>query len=481
MLNQIKRNFHKLRVPQGYSGDLRLHKVRFERFTQGESIAEIGGKSLFASGDGIVWKKLKQDSLTVEEGTEIYEVVNFPRWLRIIPLNAAISFLALFVAYLTYMNQRKFNKEQLQNTKIEIGLKDPQFSVQKIKETLIQPKPEPKVKGPLIENPQLTRWWLERLEEPIERGVDVVYGPKGIGKSTFMERLCHVLSNPGMLKKYSDTKTQFVSVYLEIKKQQKGVWSTFYRGLGVKGDSTNDEVLLQKSLRELIDQGKKPILILDNLQNILPRIDDDSEGANFIKDLILTFTARGLAKVILLSSDQHLPDRVGSLSTIDKGSDVDAFQFSYQEGEEVTNWMKQVAEMYSRSVADEDLQLYLKYHGSLRDFKDFCSNYKEISLREYLKATIEDLLVSLRIQSNRLQVDKPELKKLFKPLFEGSVIEFPLKMEDFFLWLLEDNFIRRNKKFHFAFNSRISESAMRVYLEEHGDSEFLKGIINQLK
>jgi len=54
-------------------------------------------------------------------------------------------------------------------------------------------------------------------------------------------------------------------------------------------------------------------------------------------------------------------------------------------------------------------------------------------------------------------------------------------MEDFFLWLLEDNFIRRNKKFHFAFNSRISESAMRVYLEEHGDSEFLKEMINQLK
>ena len=133
------------------------------------------------------------------------------------------------------------------------------------------------------------------------------------------------------------------------------------------------------------------------------------------------------------------------------------------------------------SVTDEDLQLYLKHHGSLRDFKDFCSNYKDISLREYLKATIEDLLVSLRIQSNRLQVDKPELKKLFKPLFEGSVVEFPLKIENFFLWLLEDNFIRRNKKFYFAFNSRISESAMRVYFEEHGDSEFLKEIINQLK
>ena len=292
MLNQIKRNFHKLRVPQGYSGELRLYKFRFERFTQGESIAEIGGKSLFASGDGIVWKKLKQENLTVEEGTEIYEVVNFPPWLRIIPPNAAISFLALFVAYLTYMNQRKLDKEQLQNTKIEIGLKDPQFSVQKIKETLTQAKRAPEVEGPLIENPELTCWWIEHLEEPIERGADVVYGPKGIGKSTFIERLCHVLSNPDMLKKYSDTKTQFVSVYVDLREQEGKLWLNLYSELGVRGYSINNKIILEDCLKDLIEEGKKPVLIFDNVQDILKGDYKSSEGASFIKDLILTFTAR---------------------------------------------------------------------------------------------------------------------------------------------------------------------------------------------
>ena len=100
---------------------------------------------------------------------------------------------------------------------------------------MTQPKPEPKVKGHLIENSQLTLWWIEHLKEPIRRGVDVVYGPKGIGKSTFMERLCHVISNPDMLKKYSDTKTQFVSVYVDLEARKENLWANLYSRLGVKG------------------------------------------------------------------------------------------------------------------------------------------------------------------------------------------------------------------------------------------------------
>jgi len=294
-----------------------------------------------------------------------------------------------------------------------------------------------------------------------------------------MERLCHVLSNPGMLKKYSDTKTQFVSFYLDFEARKDSLWANLYSRLGVKGYSTNDEVLFEECLEELVKERKKPVLIFDNVQHILLEVDNYSEGANFIRKLILNFSAKGLAKVILVSSDQHLPSRIGSLSTIDEGSDVKSFPFSYPEGEEVTNWMKQVAEMDSRSVTDEDLQLYLKHHGSLRDFKDFCSNYKDMTLREYLKESIKEFLKSLRIQIKDSKVDKAELEEVLKPLFQDSVMEFPGEMEGLFLRLIEKNFIRRFDEDYITFNSRISESAMRVYFGEHGDSEFLKELINE--
>ena len=216
MFTRIARNFAKIRVPRDFSGELELRKNNWERVTKGEPIAYIGGQPLKAEANGIIMKPLSSQGSSVSEGAEIYQFFDF----------GGLKFgLSLFLAPLI----------TLYLIKLEIELRHPSASIRRIKKTLTQPKPGPRVEGPLIENPELTRWWIERLEEPIRRGVDVVYGPKGIGKSTFMERLCHVISNPDMLKKYSDTKTQFVSVYVDLEARKENLWANLYSRLGVKG------------------------------------------------------------------------------------------------------------------------------------------------------------------------------------------------------------------------------------------------------
>ena len=460
MFTRIVRNFAKIRVPRDFSGELELRKNNWERITKGEPIAYIGGQPLKAEANGVIMKPLFRQGSSVSEGAEIYQFFDF----------GGLKFgLSLFLAPLI----------TLYLIKLEIELRHPSASIRRIKKTLIQPKPGPRVEGPLIENPELTHWWIKRLEEPIRRGVDVVYGPKGIGKSTFMRRLCHVISNPEVLEKYSDTKTQFVSMYFDLKEQKENLWLNLYSALGAQGYSRNNKIMLGDCLKDLTEQGKKPILIFDNVQDILQGDYKSSEGAALIKELVIDFAGKRLAKVILVSSDQHISDKIRYLSIIDEECDVHDFLFSYQEGEEVIQWMNQVAKMYSRSPTTEDLQVYLKHHGSLRKFYEFCFYCKEMTLREYLKETIKKRLTTLRTQIKVSRTEEDELKEVLKPLFEHSVMEFPGEMEGLFLRLIEKNFIRRFDEDYITFNSRTSESVLRVYFGEHGDSEFLKELINE--
>jgi len=132
------------------------------------------------------------------------------------------------------------------------------------------------------------------------------------------------------------------------------------------------------------------------------------------------------------------------------------------------------------SVTDEDLQLYLKHHGSLRDFKDFCYNYKDISLREYLEVMISKVLDSLDGKLEKWKVKESEFKDLLKTLCRNPNMRFPYRMEDIFSDLLWSNLIRMCTESRITFNSKFSESVLRVYCGEPGDSEFLKELINKL-
>ena len=499
MLARTARSFSKLRVPEGYSGDLKLFKFGFQTFSPGEEIARVGDKPLLAETSGMVWSTVR-DGLFVEEGLEIYEVFQFPSWFQTLPVKATLFFFGVYLVSLPFKNQSKEKQKNLEESLFppQPGVKPALIgnayyskkNLNKLKEVLSRTKPEPETRGALIESPDLIVRWIEHLDWHMSRGVDVLYGPTGIGKSTFVKRLCHVLSNSRVLQKYSSTKTQFAPLYFDLEKIKGNLWESLYSNLGVVNHSRIGEALLKECLQELTKEGKIPIIIFDNAEFILPELDNDLQGARFIRDLILDLTEEGLAKVLLVTNEHQLPNRIRSLRLVDEGCDVHEFLFNYLEGDEVINWMNQVAAMYNRPVNKKDLELFLKYNGSLRRFEHFCARHNDIGLREYLKYSIQKQLDLLTIQIQKSQVDQSELKRLLEPLFSKPKMRFPYKIKDLLLKLIEDDFIKGIGKqritsktsapFYITFNSRISESALRVYFKEHGDSEFLKELINQI-
>ena len=143
--------------------------------------------------------------------------------------------------------------------------------------------------------------------------------------------------------------------------------------------------------------------------------------------------------------------------------------------------MKQVAEIYTRSVTDEDLQLYLKYHGSLREFKDFCSNYKDITLREYLVRTIKQDMRTISLKRNELDSSSEEFMNVIQQLCSQEKIRASNGFRKIVLKLEEANFLRIVEPPFYSFNSRASESSLRVYCGVVGDSEFLKEVYEDSK
>jgi len=469
MLTRFARSFSKLKIPEGYSGELKLYKTGFQTFSQGDNIARVGDKLLFAETSGIVWSRISRDGLFVEEGSEICEVIQFPSWFQTLPLKTALLFFGVYLVSLVPKSQAK-----------EPYPKRIRKDLKRLKEVMCQSKPEPKVEGFLIESPDLTAEWINYLDQPMSRGVDIVYGTYGIGKSIFMQRLCHVLSNSQVLRKYSSTKTQFAPLYLNLRTAKQDLWKKFCSKLGVTNDSVDKKVLFEKCLEELNKEGKKPVLIFDNPEWILIPHDNYSEGARFIRNLVLDLTEKRLAKVVIVTNENQFADRVRSLRLIDQDCDVHEFVFNFLEGEEVIKWMNQIGEIHNNSVSNEDLELFMKYSGSLRLFEKFCRE-KETDVRAFLQFFIRREITQTRGWIRRSQVDESELDELVKPLFKDSKMKLPYQMESLFSGLIEDNILRKVSPLYVTFDSRTSESALRVYFKEHGDSEFLKELINQIK
>ena len=222
------------------------------------------------------------------------------------------------------------------------------------------------------------------------------------------------------------------------------------------------------------------MLIFDTPEWIIFPHDNYSEGARFIRNLVLDLTEKRLAKVVIVTNENQFADRVRSLRLIDQDCDVHEFVFNCLEGEEVIKWMNQIGEIHNKSVSNEDLELFMKYYGSLRLFEKFCRE-KETDLRAFLRFFIGREITRARGRIRRSQVDESELDELVKPLFKDSKMKLPYQMESLFSGLIEDNILRKVSPLYVTFDSRISESALRVYFKEHGDSEFLKESINQIK
>ena len=396
---RVFRRFSKLKVPEGFSGDLKLlSKTSGNYIRKGEIIALIGEKSLIAHESGLVLKCLSEEGSEVFEDSEIYQVIRVTSKLK------AVSLLTGVLGYLFYESLAKEEPKDLNQ----------------VNTLITTPKPKPQANQ--IKRTQELKAWLSMLEEPFHRGVEVVQGPKGTGKSTFMQKLAYTLSKSGR-------PCMYYSFYGETS------WSSFYRSIGVQA---NDCLLLKRALESLTNK-QVPVLIFDNAEL----------SKEFLASL-LEFSEKGLAKVILVSSDSPYKPELADLT-----DDLNVHLFDYPHESQALKWMKQL----DNSIPEEDLKLYLEYWGSLSGFIKYTLRHKDLNLKEYL---YKNILLNSKLLEEVIYTHKGS-KELLKQLCKNCKQSFPPKR-----WVLElekTGFIRRHNELY-TFNSRIAEAALKVYCEE---------------
>eukprot|EP00361_Fabrea_salina_P003068 CAMPEP_0202427504 /NCGR_PEP_ID=MMETSP1345-20130828/1709_1 /ASSEMBLY_ACC=CAM_ASM_000843 /TAXON_ID=342563 /ORGANISM="Fabrea Fabrea salina" /LENGTH=137 /DNA_ID=CAMNT_0049038233 /DNA_START=1 /DNA_END=411 /DNA_ORIENTATION=- len=133
MFSRVVRNFAKIRVPQGFSGELKLYKGNWQLVSKGEPIALIGNQTLRAESSGLIVSQLSQEGSPATEGTQIYRFFDFMSWAKML-LYISSPLVTLYLV------------------QTELELRHPRSTFRKIRKTLTQPKPAPEVEGPLIEN-----------------------------------------------------------------------------------------------------------------------------------------------------------------------------------------------------------------------------------------------------------------------------------------------------------------------------------------
>ena len=118
MFSRFIRNFAKIRVPQGFSGELKLYKGNWERITKGDPIAFIGNQPLKAEAYGIIIKPLSRQGSSVSEGAEIYRFFDFMFWLKVVlPI-----FLSPFVSFYIDLKNLADKEKQLELEEEEIRI-----------------------------------------------------------------------------------------------------------------------------------------------------------------------------------------------------------------------------------------------------------------------------------------------------------------------------------------------------------------------
>ncbi|WP_457612460.1 ATP-binding protein [Methanocaldococcus sp.] len=173
-----------------------------------------------------------------------------------------------------------------------------------------------------------------------------VYGPKSSGKTTVMLRVIEELSNREDLvffyydlRKYATpTKEEFLTIFFE-KSDKKYIPNKLEFNLGVfkfgieknqdfKNPSLNDVFAkINESINTVIKDGKKPVLIIDELQKLknIYFNGNNKEGKSLLNELFNLFVSltkmEHLCHVICLTSDTLFIEEIYNNSTLKNASE----------------------------------------------------------------------------------------------------------------------------------------------------------------
>ena len=273
-----------------------------------------------------------------------------------------------------------------------------------------------------------------------------VYGPKSSGKSTVMLRVIEELSKKDDLvffyydlREYATpTKEEFLEIFFE-KGDKKYLLNRFEINLkifkfGIEEKFDFDNIKLndvfskmKESINAVIKDGKKPILIIDELQK-LKSIYFNGEGKgdksllNELFNLFVHLTkVRHLCHVICLTSDTLFIEEIYRNSTLENTSDY--YLIDWLRKESIRNILKE------EGFSEEEVDYCLKYLSLPYEISQLINNKKlglsvEQTIKQwinierdkilYLISTQKEfemgkLIDALKLFENKIKVDIKEI------------------------------------------------------------------------
>ena len=233
-----------------------------------------------------------------------------------------------------------------------------------------------------------------------------VYGPKSSGKTTVMLRVIEELSKNNNLvffyydlRKYAtSTKEEFLNIFFE-KGDKKYLLNTLEINLkifklGVEENfdfnnlSLNDVFAkINESINAVIKDGKKPILIIDELQKLknIYFNGDGKEGKSLLNELFNLFVhltkVRHLCHVICLTSDTLFIDEIYRNSTLKNASEY--YLIDWLRKESIRNILKE------EGFNDEEIDYCLEYLSLPYEISQLINNKKlGLSVEQTIKQWI---------------------------------------------------------------------------------------------
>ncbi len=241
-----------------------------------------------------------------------------------------------------------------------------------------------------------------------------VYGPKSSGKTTVMLRVIEELSNNDDLvffyydlREYATpTKDEFINIFFE-KGDKKYLLNKLEIDLKIfkfgieenfdfKNLSLNDVFnKIKESIKEVIKDGKKPILVIDELQKL--RNIYFNGGKSLLNELFNLFVhltkARHLCHVICLTSDTLFIEEIYRNSALKNTSEY-----------YLIDWL-----------SEEDIEKILKEEGFSKEEIDYALNY--LSLPYEISQLINNKKLGLSVEdtiNQWINIEKDALIYLLK-------------------------------------------------------------------
>jgi AAA+ ATPase superfamily predicted ATPase len=250
-----------------------------------------------------------------------------------------------------------------------------------------------------------------------------VYGPKSSGKSTVMRRVIKELEDSDIiffyynLRKYATySREEFLRVFFE-KSDKKYLLNKLELNLGVckfgieenfdfKNLSLNDVFAkINESINAVIEDGKKPVLIIDELQKLKNIYFNGNKSLlNELFNLFVSLTKmEHLCHVICLTSDTLFIDEIYRNSTLKNASKY--YLIDWLRKGSIRNILKE------EGFSEEEINYCLKYLSLPYEIVDLIENKKlglsvEETIKQWINVEADGLRFLIASMPDDLDEDK---------------------------------------------------------------------------